>query len=555
MVFSSLRYWLVVFSFLLVFGCKHGIDIVGDGDVSSSTGGRDCSKQEAPCEFVVSDAYIETYTANPSPGWLFDSWDVCPTTNGNDCSFTIPADIVEQYPDLTLPPAVARFRLPIEPLFPANGDGTFQLPDTPAANEFAWFMRQLNAESTSVAEINAHFDANTLAGIPASEWQSFFDSLRQSVPNAQIVDLITVAPNRVRAVIGDPANPASGVVMTLKSSYPASSIISLGGSNFPQSATNTSVEDASLSLKQIASKFKAVADNTALLVAKIDGNQCKPTIARNVKKPQQTGSIFKIWVLGALAQAIDDGVINASDELTFVSSEVVVSSGINDIAPGTQIPLVDMAAFMMGNSDNTATDHIHERVGRSRLEAILTQFNNRNPSGLTPFLSLNEQFQVFWGLTPEEANEYATSGDNRQRNILLNTIEPLGVPTEFPYSNEDALRVSSWAASAMDVCQAYAGLRQFDNRSDAFSIIDFAFGAEAVLNTVRNKWDRVWSKGGSLVNENGNYVFTLSWLLESDTRGAHVIVLMANNEDRSAIVGAPIFSMASRIAEILDETN
>ena len=539
-----------------MIGCKHGIDIVGQGDVTSSTGERDCSKQEAPCGFDVSEDYIETYTANPSPGWLFDSWEVCGITNGNICQFVVPASIVEQYSDLTMPFTVAKFRLPIEPLFLTNGDGTVQLPDTPAANEFAWFLRQLNTGSTSVAEINAHIDTNYLDSIPASEWQSFFDTLRQSVPNAQVIDLISVTPNRVRAIVGDPADSSSGTLINLSSNYPSSGIKSLGASNFPQNLTNTASEDALLSLKQIANKFTAMADNTSLLVAKIDGNQCKPTIARKAKSPRPTGSIFKVWVLGALAQAIEDGVISASDELTFMSSEVVpAGAGINDTAPGTQIPLVDMAALMMGNSDNTATDHIHERVGRTRIEAVLPQFGNRNPSGLIPFLSTNEQFQVLWGLTPEEASDYAASGDSRQRDILQNIIEPLGAVTAFPYNNEDALRTSSWSASAMDVCQAYAGLRQFDNRSDAFSIIDFAFGSEVVFNTVRNKWDRVWSKGGSLANANGNYVFTLSWLFESDTRGAHVVVLMANNGDGRAIEGAPIFSMASRIAEILDETN
>ncbi|MFK8047817.1 MAG: serine hydrolase [Halioglobus sp.] len=261
-------------------------------------------------------------------------------------------------------------------------------------------------------------------------------------------------------------------------------------------------------------------------------------------------------MLGALAQAIEDGDIAIDSTVRFTDAEIVPAGAtINDVPLGTQVPLRDMSALMMGRSDNTATDHIHELVGREKIESVAKAYNNNEARGLVPFLSTNEQFQVLWGLSPEQADDYTKGSDSVQRDFLRSLIEPLGPVTSFTYNNEDSLRDSSWRASVLDVCKGIAGLRQFDNRSDAFSIVDTSFGAEAVLTTLRQKWDRVWFKGGSLANGRGNYVLTMAWLLESDDRGAHVVILMANNEDGSNIELGGMYSLASRIAQILDAAN
>lgn len=305
-------------------------------------------------------------------------------------------------------------------------------------------------------------------------------------------------------------------------------------------------------MAKLSKKFSSAAKNTAMLVARIDNDRCVPITSRFAKKPQPTASIFKIWLLGALAQAITDGRVSASTMIPLSENEIVpVGSTITDVPLNTQFPLADMAALMMGRSDNTATDHIHELVGRGRIEKILKQFGNKNANLMTPFLSVNEQFHVLWSLTPQQANDYAGGTEEFQRDFLNNVIVPLGPVTSFPYANVDALRRSSWQASPLDICAAYAGLRKFDNRSEAFKLVDRAFSAETALLSVRNKWDRVWQKGGSFGGRDGSYVLTLSWMFESDDRGAFVVILMANNEDGSPVDSSSMFSIVSRTEEIL----
>ena len=62
--------------------------------------------------------------------------------------------------------------------------------------------------------------------------------------------------------------------------------------------------DRTLTLAQAADKFQTLSSDASLLVARIDGSgQCQPLVARNASTPRATASIFKLWVLAALAQA------------------------------------------------------------------------------------------------------------------------------------------------------------------------------------------------------------------------------------------------------------
>ena len=74
---------------------------------------------------------------------------------------------------------------------------------------------------------------------------------------------------------------------------------------------------------------------------------------------------------------------------------------------------------------------------------------------------------------------------------------------------------------------------------------------------LRNKWERVWFKGGGLSDNGGFRVLTYGWLLETDSRGAFVVVAMGNNDSGgSARINQGDFaSVASRLVDIVDETN
>lgn len=106
--------------FFLVFvlqGCSHPIEIVGEGDVLSASGDRDCLLEQHAAgadncsENLVIDNYLETYYATPRTGWQFHRWaSYCIDDASGECGFDVPAQTVEQFWGATATPLVAIFR-------------------------------------------------------------------------------------------------------------------------------------------------------------------------------------------------------------------------------------------------------------------------------------------------------------------------------------------------------------------------------------------------------------------------------------------------------------
>ena len=90
-------------------GCTHPIDIVGEGDIRSSSGDNDCLLEESPCEVVAVGAYAEDYRPEPRSGYAFVGWDNCLSEQGEQCVFDIDADTVFDNWGKTMPALVARF--------------------------------------------------------------------------------------------------------------------------------------------------------------------------------------------------------------------------------------------------------------------------------------------------------------------------------------------------------------------------------------------------------------------------------------------------------------
>ncbi len=108
-VYSRCRLGYIAGVCLLLVACDHGIDIEGEGRVVSASGIRDCNWEEAPCLFTIRGAYNEIYTAEPSEGWTFVEWRKCGPTEGRQCVFNVPADVVQRFEGRQMAPSVAVF--------------------------------------------------------------------------------------------------------------------------------------------------------------------------------------------------------------------------------------------------------------------------------------------------------------------------------------------------------------------------------------------------------------------------------------------------------------
>ena len=442
------------------------------------------------------------------------------------------------------------FEVPaIQPLFPQVA-GKFVLPDEPAANQLEWVVQQLSESSISIADINAHFSS----AFNATTIQNFFNDLRSDYPDGKIIDVVGMTPMSTAVVVqGQDAQAKMGYFL-VDSRYTGNEEIIY----FYVSPYYGSVQypvDQNLTMQQAINKFDTLAADVGLLVAYVDrNNQCQAIYQSNANTLKATGSIFKTWVLGGLADEVDNLNITPAQNVVYDASQWVNGgSVVNNEPAGTVFSAQDLAVMMLGVSDNTATEILHDWVGRSTIDAYIDTSGVLDATVLKPILSINEQFNLFFSIDPTSATDFINDSESNQLNFVITQLEPLGTVTSYPYQNDFLMTSGSWRASAMDVCQNFAHLRTYPKGSDALALVDRAMGAQTAQPEIRNNWDRVWYKGGSLVSGvDGYHVLTHAWLLEDNGHAPYVVVGMTNDANGGIDNNDGIYKVQSVLARILE---
>lgn len=167
---------------------SHSLEIVGSGDIRSSSGTRNCGLEQQPCANKVVNAYEETYTAIARPGWKFSHWDnYCPES-GSSCSFKMLANLVHENGPKQMPALRAVFS-PISSSEPLDGVEN----DTLTLAEEILFVQRMDAQHFAVATATRLLVVENRDGGPMV--------IVTSVPSPKIYDL-AVLGNRVALALG-----------------------------------------------------------------------------------------------------------------------------------------------------------------------------------------------------------------------------------------------------------------------------------------------------------------------------------------------------------------
>jgi len=439
----------------------------------------------------------------------------------------------------------------IQPLFPQVA-GEFVLPDEPAANQLEWVVQQLSESSTSIADINAHFSSS----YDASTLQNFFNTLRNDYPNGQIIDVVGMTPMSTAVVVQGQDSNADRAYFLVDSRYTGNEEIVYfyvtpyyGSVQYPV--------DQNLTMQQAINKFNTFAADVGLLVAYVDhNNQCQAIYQSDANTLKATGSIFKTWVLGGMADAVENLSLTPGQNVVFDAEQWVNGQSLTNYEPaGTIFKAQDLATMMLGVSDNTATEILHDLVGRSVIDSYIDGSGVTDATVLKPILSINEQFHLFFSVHPTTATNFVNDTESNQLTFINNVLEPMEAVTSYPYNNDFLMTSGSWRASPMEVCQNFAQLRTYPQGSDALTLIDRAMGAQTAQPEIRNNWDRAWYKGGSLVSgADGYHVLTHAWLLEDNGHAPYVVVAMTNDDNGGIDNNNGIYKVQSVLARILELT-
>jgi beta-lactamase class A len=236
------------------------------------------------------------------------------------------------------------------------------------------------------------------------------------------------------------------------------------------------------------------------------------------------GSIVKLYVLGALVQAVEEGRIGWDDPLTVTDDVRSLPSGeLQDAPTGTVVSVRDAAEEMIAISDNTATDMLIHAVGRERVEAALADLGHSDPPRNVPLMTTRDLFRVGWQDDGALRDAWA-DGDAAERRALLDglpsgTIDvPVTAVTDVVWTDG-----ADWFATPDDIARAHARLAELA-ATPAGEPVRGILAANPGLPDP-GRFDHVAFKGGSSVG-----TLALSYLVEDGDDAWTVVVQAAARE-------------------------
>ena len=237
-------------------------------------------------------------------------------------------------------------------------------------------------------------------------------------------------------------------------------------------------------------------------VAKVNGGQCDRVAGTNTAQSLPLASIFKLYVLYAVADAIKAGTVSWDDQLTVTDKGKAVGSGM-DLPVGAHISVRTAAEKMIATSDNMATDMLIGRVGAQAVETALVETGHHDPAAMTPFPTMYELFSVAWGL-PDLREQWKMATQEAREQLLQqansHAYQPDPMRAHVPASGYGA----EWYGSAEDICRVHAALQA--GAVGKAAPVKQILAAAPGIKLDYHDWPYVGAKAGGLPGD-----LTFSW--------------------------------------------
>ena len=384
-----------------------------------------------------------------------------------------------------------------------------------------WFVGLLNGAPFDVADYETRFAQLFLAQVPAAQFRQITEELAAAGDLWQVVGIELAVPNgaivRVAPAGGEPAILLN---LSVDGDNKVDSLLLQPAEPPTLENPPATIEEAVARLQTLGTLGLAVADDTG-------DEACVVITEEGEDQPVSLGSMFKLYVLGAVVDAVDAGTISWNQQVEIVDRYRSLPSGIvqND-PPGSSRTVRELAELMISISDNTATDHLIGLVGRRAVEQAQRAYGHRIPALNEPFLSTRELFILkLDGLT-----EPGVPGPVGREYLAADTAERRAILDELSDTSVDELNIAGWTkpiavdglewfASPLDLCVVLA-LLQADPEAKRILAINPGIPDEAGL------WSYIGFKGGS---EPG--VLGLAWYLTAPDGTSRVVAGTVWNPD------------------------
>lgn len=274
------------------------------------------------------------------------------------------------------------------------------------------------------------------------------------------------------------------------------------------------------SLDEALRGFRSLPGQVSLLVT--EGETEKAALQADT--PLAVGSTFKLAVLKALQDQVAAGQKQWGDVVALKPEWKSLPSGILQTwTDGALLTLDSLAALMISQSDNTATDHLMRLVG----EAAIAPLADRNQ----PFLTTREFFVLKSAQNADLLAQYRT-GDAAKRRSLLPQVAQRPLPDGREFEGDPIAQDVEWFFTTRELCALMAQVQDLP-------LMTINPGVTNAAN-----WQRVAFKGGS---ESG--VVNLTTGLQAKTGKRYCVSATWNNT--AVLERSQFFALYSGVVERL----
>ena len=295
-------------------------------------------------------------------------------------------------------------------------------------------------------------------------------------------------------------------------------------------------------LAAVMEEVRALPGETSVAVARL-GDEA-PELLASVEpgRPLAIGSAFKLIVLAELSRQVTAGERSWRDVVALDRRSI--PSGVLQAWPqGSPLTVHTLAALMISQSDNTATDQLLHLVGRENVERMMSRIGIEAADRNRPFLSTLELSAL--KTAPDAAYQAWRDADEAGRRRLLETdladLDASRIDIARFTGSPNRIDQLEWFASAQDMVRVMDWLRR-EGGDAALAILTINPG---VGRPITGDLAYVGYKGGS---EPG--VLNLSWLLR-DPAGAWHVVTGSWNNPAATVEEARFLGLMSRAIQLI----
>jgi hypothetical protein len=242
-----------------------------------------------------------------------------------------------------------------------------------------------------------------------------------------------------------------------------------------------------------------LSSSSNLLVAEFRGSSCQTIHGRDQDLRLAIASTFKLYVLGELSRQIQIGDASWDEQIPLRDDLRSMPSGdFAWAATGTRVSLKDLASAMIWNSDNTATDHLIDRLGRENVERAFKAYGHGDPALNLPLLTTKEMFGIKMNQSASWMDSYEAATNDEQRVMLAETIDPMRINPSGGWGHWNgptAIDGIEWFASADDLCRATAALWSMGAQPGLEPVREILTGNRYGITDTAT-WPRAGYKGG-----------------------------------------------------------